>query len=209
MSKINQNQYKEHFMTIVQQDREEIKKVLSNFQKKKSVEEMFYHLCFCLCSPQTTHKNNLTTVQTLRDLNFFEEYIPEEQLQKILVPVRFYKNKARYLLSAKEGFLYTCYMTVAFPFADTLKRDVLVANIKGLGMKTASHFLRNCGATNLAIIDAHILKFLKEKEVTPKTYILLEGKFRKIAEKNDLSVAELDAWVWKTYSNTSWENFVY
>ncbi len=36
-------------------------------------------------------------------------------------------------------------------------RDWLVENITGLGMKEASHFLRNVGYLDLAIIDKHIL----------------------------------------------------
>jgi len=36
----------------------------------------------------------------------------------------------------------------------------LVANVKGLGWKEASHFLRNVGFTDVAIIDFHILDLL-------------------------------------------------
>ena len=67
-----------------------------------------------------------------------------------------------------------------------LERDYLVKNIKGLGLKEASHILRNIGFRNYAILDRHILKNLKKHNVitnipqtlTPKTYFEIENKFK-------------------------------
>lgn len=103
-------------------------------------------------------------------------------------------------------------------------REWLIYNIKGLGMKAASHFLRNQGYTDLAVIDVHIIRFLS-KYVKPidyeftdglipvvsnmKNYLHWEDRFREIADKYDLSVAELDAIIWKQRSNTDWKDFVY
>jgi N-glycosylase/DNA lyase len=40
----------------------------------------------------------------------------------------------------------------------TAKREKVAELIKGIGYKEASHFLRNIGYRNLAIIDRHYLK---------------------------------------------------
>jgi thermostable 8-oxoguanine DNA glycosylase len=92
-------------------------------------------------------------------------------------------------------------------------------------MKAASHFLRNTGNDDLAIVDTHIIKFMaslepeeerEEAEVrfrkmatTIKGYETLEEHFEYIAYEAELSVAKLDALVWKNYSRTEWENFTY
>jgi len=79
----------------------------------------------------------------------------------------------------------------------------LVKNISGIGYKEASHFLRNIGFTNLAIVDFHILNLLarhglieKPKTLTRKKYLEIEEVLRAIAEKLDLNLAELDLYLW-------------
>ena len=84
-------------------------------------------------------------------------------------------------------------------------REWLVENIKGIGYKEASHFLRNIGYTNIAIIDFHIIDVLakynliekpKSKSLPRKKYIEIEKVLRKIGEKADLNLAELDLYLW-------------
>jgi N-glycosylase/DNA lyase len=69
-------------------------------------------------------------------------------------------------------------------------RDWFVRNVKGLGWKEASHFLRNIGYRDLAILDRHILKNLRRhriirslpKSLTPARYQSIERKFRRFAD---------------------------
>ena len=82
-------------------------------------------------------------------------------------------------------------------------REWLVENIKGLGYKESSHFLRNIGFDNLAIIDFHIIDVLvayniikKPKSLTKKKYLEIENTLRKIAKETNLSLAELDLYLW-------------
>ena len=81
-------------------------------------------------------------------------------------------------------------------------REWLVKNVKGLGMKEASHFLRNIGFKDLAIIDFHIVDILVENKIINKPknlnkeYIKIEEKLRGIAKKVKLSLAELDLYLW-------------
>ncbi|MEM2975891.1 MAG: N-glycosylase, partial [Candidatus Bathyarchaeia archaeon] len=87
-------------------------------------------------------------------------------------------------------------------------REWLVKNIKGIGYKEASHFLRNIGFTNLAIIDFHILNILtrhklikKPKTLTRKNYLEIEQTLKNIAEKLNLTLAELDLYLWYIETN--------
>ncbi len=90
-------------------------------------------------------------------------------------------------------------------------REFLVRNIKGLGYKEASHFLRNIGlGKNIAILDRHILKNLKElkiiKEIpeslTKRKYIEIEKKFIKFSEKIGILPEELDLVLWAKETGT-------
>jgi len=238
-------------INITKQDREGLSKVFENFGRKKTNEEVFYDLCFTILAPQTKFQNNIKVIQKLKELDFYyfgeayEGYCGIEQIEEILKPVRFYKNKTKYLLEAKKKFpeildvindrvmIGTITTKIgglpkltSITFYD--KREWLIANVKGMGYKTSSHFLRNIGDTTCAIIDTHIIKFLAEelcvtfgltyedavkefrKQATRKEgYLGLEKLFQNIAKQNGLSCAELDSYLWKFYSGTSWEDFKY
>jgi len=84
------------------------------------------------------------------------------------------------------------------------KRDWLASNINGIGMKEASHFLRNIGERNLAILDRHILKHLVlcniydkiPKVSTKKDYLQVEKAFLEFAENIKIPIDELDLLFW-------------
>ncbi len=82
-------------------------------------------------------------------------------------------------------------------------REWIVNNVKGIGFKEASHFLRNIGFKNSAIIDFHIIDLLTEHKIIerPKTlkkdiYLEIETKLKQLAEKTSLTLAELDLYLW-------------
>ena len=231
-------------LNITKQDRQALNKVFENFGRLKTEEEIFYNLAFCILVPQTTFKNSIKVIQKLKELDFYyfgeayEGYCGIAQIEEILKPVRFYKNKTKYLLEAKKKFpeilqaissLDTWDNKQSIHVVDIYKiREWLVDNVKGLGYKASSHFLRNLGDTSLAILDVHIIKFLAEQIGVPlnltyenaikyfkkvvsrkQGYLDLEKIFQNIAKENELSTAMLDAYLWKFYSGTSWENFKY
>ncbi|MBW3000771.1 N-glycosylase, partial [Candidatus Woesearchaeota archaeon] len=83
-------------------------------------------------------------------------------------------------------------------------REWLVKNIKGLGYKEASHFLRNVGYFDVAILDRHVLNLMYEdgvikeipKTLSKKKYLEIENKFLQLASKLGMSPAELDLYLW-------------
>jgi N-glycosylase/DNA lyase len=83
-------------------------------------------------------------------------------------------------------------------------RDWLVENVDGLGLKEASHFLRNTGVFGHAILDRHVLKNLVKmgviseipKSLGRKNYLVIEEKFKRYAAESGFSVEELDLLFW-------------
>ena len=87
--------------------------------------------------------------------------------------------------------------------------------IPGVGMKTSRFFLLHSDETfkdKIAIIDTHILKFIKENidERAPKstptirvTYKYWEDRFLYWCECNNKNVADFDLEVWKSYARTA------
>ena len=83
-------------------------------------------------------------------------------------------------------------------------------NIKGIGYKEASHFLRNIGfGAELAILDIHILRSLVKlgvidempKTLTPKRYLAIEEKVKLFADKVKIPMARLDLVLWSAGTN--------
>lgn len=79
----------------------------------------------------------------------------------------------------------------------------MTENVKGLGYKEASHFLRNIGFKDLAIIDRHIINYLekkglieKPKTLTKRRYLECERILSAIADRLGITVAELDLYIW-------------
>jgi N-glycosylase/DNA lyase len=197
------------------------------FKPPKSDEDIFYDLMFCICAPQTTFKNNSKVIEHLKKSDYYgftsTASYDMPWLKTALKPVRFFNNKAKWVAEAKQKFPQILEVVKA-PAMDVWgnslsypKRQWLVKNVKGLGMKTASHFLRNLGAPDLAIIDTHILKYLAaedlegplEKVPDKLKYEELEYRLREIAKKERITVAEFDIILWKYYSKTEWKDFVH
>lgn len=208
-------------IVISDRDRAEARRVFEeNFLPKKSNEEIFYHLLFCICVPQTTFKNCSEVISRLKKVRYYNfttnkfylEGTKREFLWKIIKPARFYKRKTEYVIEAREIFPLVIQMLEANQYVWSLnnfeKREWLVRNVKGLGMKTASHFLRNLGAMDLAIIDTHILKYLKVKD-RKWDYLELEKRLQQKAKKLGMTVGEFDVILWKYYSKTDWRDYIY
>jgi N-glycosylase/DNA lyase len=182
-----------------------LKQIFATFDKPKTEEEVFYVLCFCICVSQTSQHSTSIVVDMLKNLYFFNLSFEECMLMPLLKGRTFSpKNKVKRLLSAKKDFDLVLRILEMDRHPQEL-RDLLVKFIKGLGMKTASHFLRNLGYRDLVIIDNSTLKFLKcEGPTSDKKYKKIEKNFKKIAEANHVTSAKLDALVRLRDNWTMW-----
>ncbi len=178
----------------------EIKKRLREFKAIRP-EEYFYELCFCVLTPQSNAYKCNECIEILKAEDFLNK---NPKIQRYLKErTRFYKNKSNYLIELRNN--YDTIISELDMINDIkLKRDYLVKNIKGIGLKEASHFLRNIGYKDLAILDRHILNNLKKfkvikeipKSLTAKKYLEIEQKFLSFSNKVNISMDELDLLFW-------------
>ena len=111
-----------------------IKKRLKDFKNIKE-DEWFYELCFCILTPQSSAKKADAAIEELKGLRFKERNInPAPYLIK---NTRFHNNKGKYLLEMKEKYS-ELRKELDKINDDKEKREFLVENVKGLGLKEAS-----------------------------------------------------------------------
>ncbi|RKX48489.1 MAG: DNA lyase [Thermotoga sp.] len=172
-------------------------------------DRIFAELIFCLLTPQSKAKICWKAVENLmeKDLLIHGSY---EQVLRELKGVRFKKNKAKYIIEARKTFTRENEIrikSVISSFSDSKKaREWLVKNVKGMGYKEASHFLRNIGfGEDLAILDRHILKNLRllrviedipKKTLTKKRYMEIENKMREFSRDIGIPLSHLDLLFW-------------
>lgn len=166
--------------------------------------EYFYELLYCLLTPQSSAVNAGKAVDVLRERGFREEeFDPTPVLARREHYIRFHRTKAARLLAVRREFGKISARLADGSSSDELRRW-LVANVDGLGLKEASHFLRNIGHRDLAILDRHILKNLVAagvlrrlpKTLTPRRYVAIEKKFAAFAKGAGIPMDELDLLFW-------------
>ncbi len=163
------------------------------FYNMKIKATVISELAFCISTANSTALSGLKFQKLIEDKNLekFETKDWEFLLKKS--GVRFYKRKAEYISNAIINFDHVEKALKKDDFA--ARKDLL--KVKGLGFKESSHFLRNVGRKNLAIIDRHVLRWLGlDGPPSPKNYISIEESLRKIAENRGETLAELDLFIW-------------
>ena len=202
------------FIKFTDADTQIAKGIIAQFKKQKTKKEIFYNFCFCVLVAQMKFLTVSKVIQRLIDAEFYESSLfNKDKLLELIKEIRFRNRKVEFLIKLHNNFdnISDIFFPILVSDADPLsKRKWLVNGIHGMGMKSASHFLRNNGEEDLAIIDTHILKFLKiDIDAGPFDYLKVEEEFRNHAREHDLSVAVFDALIWKFYSGVDWEKFVY
>ncbi|MCD6277650.1 N-glycosylase/DNA lyase [candidate division WOR-3 bacterium] len=169
---------------------------------------MFKEFIFCLLTPQSKAKICWDAVERMEKKSLLMNGDYREILE-CLEGVRFRNKKAEYIINSRAIFLENGIPRVK-PIISRFKspeeaRDFLVKDVKGMGYKEASHFLRNIGCgKNLAILDRHILKNLKflgkikhiPQSISRRIYMELENIFLRTAEELDIPPAHLDLLLW-------------
>jgi len=190
----------------------EVENLLNFYEKKKNLiknfinscnykddECSFGELCFCILTPQSRAKACREAINKLKsDKKLFTANLKE--LRKYLKGVRFPNVKAERITEAREKFLELKEMLNSDP---KKLREWLIENVKGIGFKESSHFMRNIGFKGLPIIDAHIQNFLrkigrydKTGNLTKKQYLELENKFLELAKELNIPIEDLDIAIW-------------
>lgn len=197
-------------MYIPKQDLLRIQQVIKSFQADKTDEEIFYHLCFCIMVPQAKFSSATQSVTRLKEKDFYNKSLPINELEQITKLCRFFRRKAKYLQQMRQQWQDIIDLVRDRNILPIEKRTLLKDKIKGIGMKEASHFLRNMGYTGLAIIDSHILRFMNaETPTNVSQYLKLEQKFDDFAKFLGYDLTTLDCYIWKRQSKTAYEDYAY
>lgn len=170
--------------------------------------EIFNELVFCILAAGTSAKMAIDTVEKIKS------FIPDAdagELSKNLKGIyRFYNIRAEYIVHTRNFLKRTCDMKLKEKL-DTFSDDVarrdflaLTKDIRGIGYKEASHFLRNIGYRGYSILDKHVVKCLYELNVicSPnapsgrKKYLEIEEKLKDFSHLHDIDPDELDLLLW-------------
>jgi N-glycosylase/DNA lyase len=170
--------------------------------------DVFAELCFCICTPQSKARTCDKAISRLKETGTLFSGT-EEDILADMREVRFCVNKARYIVTAREQFTDDGQIQIKKRLFGHLDveglREWIVKNVKGLGYKEASHFLRNIGlGLDMAILDRHILKNLKSVGVieaipasmSRKKYLEIERKMRAFSEEINIPLMHLDLLLW-------------
>ena len=164
--------------------------------------EIFKELCFCLLTANYDAKKAIAIQRKMGNI-FLKHNL--ELIRKNLKSLgyRFPNVRAEYIYLAQK-------------YKDNIKQIIndnksnpsnlrkwFVDNIKGLGFKETSHFLRNIGFLNYAILDFHIIDVLEKhkimtrpKTLTPKKYLEIENRLKPFSNELNLPLGELDFYLW-------------
>lgn len=186
--------------------KQRIDKRISEFKSlgKKSNAFLFSELCFCILTANFNAEKSIKIQNEISPKGFL--VLPERKLAKKLKNLghRYPNTRARYIVEARK-FAKNLGQLIKSQKTDSEARDFFAKNVKGLGYKESSHFLRNIGFENLAIIDFHIVDLLvrfhlikkpESKALNKKRYLEIESILQRIAKTCGLNLAELDLYLW-------------
>lgn len=170
---------------------------------KKSDNELllFSELSFCVLTANWSASGGIKAQKEIGD-GFYTLSLSD--LEKALKKVghRFPKARAKYIY--ENRWIVGKLINLIKSYDVYTIREYLVKNIKGIGWKEASHFLRNIGFCEVAILDKHILRMLHKykyideipKSWSKKRYLEIEKIFNEISNEFGECPGKFDLYVW-------------
>jgi N-glycosylase/DNA lyase len=171
---------------------ERVEERIGEFER---VNDRFNELCFCILTANFNAERAIEIQQQIGEgFRTYSEKKLSAELKRL--GYRYPNVRAKYIVEARM-----------FDLEEALKKDdprpEIVKGVKGLGWKEASHFLRNIGYKDYAIIDFHIVDFLveydlvnKPNSMSQKCYLEIEEVLGEIAKKSKIDQARLDLYLW-------------
>jgi len=187
--------------------REEVENRIADFMRVHEADSgaWFEELAYCLLTAYSSAEVGQRSVEALSSHDtLLGGSLEEVRLCLVRQGHRFADRRAEYIVEARR--LAPSIKSTVQSFSDPKEaRRWLVENVKGLGWKEASHFLRNVGYLDLAILDRHILSNMREhglveddgkKALTRKRYLEYEKILERVAERVGMPVGEMDLYLW-------------
>ncbi len=173
-------------------------KEFENLRESGTEEDLFSELSFCILTANWSAQGGIKAQKIIE--NGFA-YLSEEELYKKLKEVghRYPEARAKYIVSNRWII-----GKIREIISQANPREFFVGNIKGLGWKESSHFLRNIAFQNYAILDKHVLRIMKQyglieelpKGWTKKRYLEYEERLKKVAEIFGEHIGKFDLYLW-------------
>ena len=195
---------REEIRESIDRDSDLIRKRVTDFLsfRKAEKEELFGELCFCILAANTSAEMGIRVQNAIGNRGFLEMEPDELRSELNRIRCRFYNNRSRFIVEARE---------IADDLPEIVNsenteeaRDELVRRVKGIGYKESSHFLRNVGTFDFAILDKHIVGMISRdlgiepiKSFSRKKYMEMEGHFKDLAREFNLKPGVLDLHMWK------------
>ena len=203
---------KQSIISMQKQQKDILNKRLSEFEQtyKKGDKEIFKELCFCILTANASARGGMKAIEALDNLIFTGS---EKEISNALhkAGYRFWRKRANYIIETRNAMQKQCNMELKLLIEKKREdKEALRAffdeNAKGIGMKEASHFLRNIGFKEYAILDKHIVNCLHESKVfetnnKPKNkqeYLEMESIMKNYSKKIKVPMAELDLILWSS-----------
>jgi len=199
-------------MRAYEEVRELIERRLAEFRSvdRRDAVRLFEELAFCVMTPQSRARAALRAVEELKSRGLLLGGGPEEVAEVLRRNgIRFHNQKAKYVVKNRELVRGDKPRLIELLGEDVHRvREVLVEVVWGFGLKEASHFMRNIGYSGLAVLDRHVLRWMKDlgaiEEVpgtlTRRRYLELERRFIRLSEELGLAPEALDLLLW--YAST-------
>jgi N-glycosylase/DNA lyase len=167
---------------------------------------IFEELCYCLCTSREKAANALKAVAALKEKNL----LLKGGAEKVAVVLKksgiaLYPQKAEKIILNRKIFypgtkekIHRQFLSLSSIFE---ARKELADQIPGIGLKEASHFLRNIGfGSETCILDTHVINQLleygvipeKPKTLTRKRYYAIEAAMIHFAGKEGIPLDALD-----------------
>ena len=165
----------------------------------------FLELVYCLLTAYSSAQRAQLCVDALDDCGAIIHGSTEEVADTLRREGhRFAEKRAEYIVSVRK--LAGNIKQIIQRFRSSMKaREWLVMNVKGIGWKESSHFLRNVGYFDVAILDRHILSNMKEHGLIPDTsrggltkrrYLEYERILGKVADRLGMPLGQMDLYLW-------------
>lgn len=180
---------------------EEIKKNANNSQ-------LFEEMAYCIFTAGASAKMGISAVNATRGI--IQKASARELSKKLKGVYRFPNSRSEYIVHTREYIRNEYDMDIMkmlnsqSSMLDMRKFLAVNKNIRGIGFKESSHYLRNIGFKGYGILDKHIIKWMYELGITDtkrtpsseKIYLELELKLKRFSEKLNIDFDHLDLLLW-------------
>ncbi|MFG1518932.1 MAG: N-glycosylase/DNA lyase [Thermoplasmataceae archaeon] len=170
---------------------------------QSSKENLFLELCFCILAANTSAEMGIRVMTQVSQDDFLYSDLETLRAELKRVSCRFYNMRSKFIVNSR--WIIDELPEIARTTDTMGTREYLAENLLGVGYKESSHFLRNVGKFECAILDKHILKMMNavsgtelKASLSKKKYLEIEDAFIKMSDMLNMKPGILDLYMWKT-----------